>query len=301
MSETPGYFFRLMTYNIGGGRNDRGSVFEKALEVIQKTNLDILGLQEATEWIDADQVKHNLAERIANETGANLAYAHYYGPTLSLQQHFHPAKKLFVQTLFDDFRDWSQGNALLSRWAFARLGDPDKQGAPYNLPLFRPFQYEGNRDTDPRHVILARIQSQPVQPFVIVAHLSTLVGERGKEHELIPGKAQQAQETRQKQVRLLLDMIREPLLLRGELVFLLGDFNATIDEACCRDLIEAGFVHLVPANPEAHTHPATLRTIDHIFVYPKERLIASHCYIENSEPALQASDHLPVVAEVRVV
>lgn len=289
--------FRLMTYNLGGGRKDNNSVFEKALAVIQKTAPDILALQETTEWIDADQISFNLAEWVAHQS--NIPH-HYYGPTLSLQKHFHPAKKLFVQALFDDLHDWSQGNALLSRWPFARLGNAERQGVPHNLPLFRP-QYEGNRDTDPRHIILARIQRQSIQPFVIVAHLSTLVGERGKPSELIPEKVQQAQAMRREQVRLLLDIIREPLLERGELIFLLGDFNAPAEEDCFCDLADAGFVHLAPANSDAHTHPATLSAIDHILVYPKDRLLASHCYIENNDFVLEASDHLPVVADVQVI
>ena len=301
MSQNTENNFRLMTYNLGGGRKGNNSVFEKALGIIQKTTPDILALQETTEWIDADQVKHNLAKWIAGEVSAENYYHHYYGPTLSLQKHFHPAKKLFIQALFSDFQDWSQGNALLSRWPFARLGDPEKQGLPYNLPVFRPVQYEGNRDTDPRHVILARVHSQPIQPFVIVVHLSTLVGERGNIPDLISGKAEQAQKIRHKQVLLLLEMIREPLLKRGELVFLLGDFNATTEETCFHDLAEAGFVHLTPENGEAYTHPATRRVIDHILVYPKERLVASHCYIQDNELALQASDHLPVIADVTVI
>ena len=70
----------------------------------------------------------------------------YFGPTISMLEHMHVQKAQFVHNIFRDWREWTKGNAILSRWEFARLGDPSKSGVPRNVPLFQPPLYQGNRD-----------------------------------------------------------------------------------------------------------------------------------------------------------
>ena len=60
---------RLMTYNIGGGRKDSGIAFDSVIEVIRKEAPDVLVLQEATEWLDAEQHWHITVSMIAGEIG----------------------------------------------------------------------------------------------------------------------------------------------------------------------------------------------------------------------------------------
>lgn len=193
---------------------------------------------------------------------------------------------------------------MLSRWSFVRLGNASLPGEPRNVPLFRPVQYDGTRDTDPRFAALGRISVETVSPFVIGTHLSTLRGERGGLDREIPGKAKQAQEMRLQQCRRLLDLTRDHILSRGELAFLLGDFNAPASEPCIADALEAEgkFVRLVPQNDHTPTHLFKMgEPVDHIFVYPAARLVDFRCWIIEDTPlARQASDHLPVVAVVTV-
>lgn len=299
---------KLMTYNIGGGRDDdnltQQGEFDQALAniagVIYNEAPDVLVLQEAVEWVDENQVRHNTAAEIARVLGYMEGFC--YGPTLSLQQNFHSGKAIFVRSVFNDWEDFRQGNALLSRWNFVRLGDPAQSGVPRNLPIFRPAQYEGNRDTDPRHALLGRVNCGVVSPFIIGTHLSTLRGERGSGQD--PDKVRLAEEMRLTQIYRLLDLVRERLLERNELVFLLGDFNAQANDPCLAEVLvgEAGFQRLVPQNDTTRTHLFKVdKPIDHIFIYPANRLVEAHCRIVDTELAHNASDHLPVVAEVTVV
>jgi len=292
--------FRLMTYNIGGARKDFGSVLSDVNEVVKEVSPDILVVQEATEFQDADGEWDSVLSRVAaaGEFGKHVCF----GPTLSMQEHMHVRKALFVHSIFNDWLDWRQGNAMLSRWEFARLGNPSKCGVPRNVPLYLTPLYRGNRDTDPRYALVARIKKAPIFPFAVGVHFTTLVAEREQEGgpRSLPGKAEEAQILRFRQARRLLDLLREHVLDRGEVVFLLGDFNAVVSEPCISLVLESEgrFVRLIPAEGQNATHPKAAEPIDHIFVYPSDRLIEYRCWIEDSPIARRASDHLPVVADV---
>jgi endonuclease/exonuclease/phosphatase family metal-dependent hydrolase len=299
---TGGARLKVMTYNIGGGRKDAGSILGGVIEVIREESPDILALQEAVEWLDSEQRWHSLASTIADALGYIKGLR--FGPTLSMQEHFHPDKAPFVHAVSHGWLEWRQGNAILSRWDFVPLEDRSDAGKLYNIPLSRPLQYEGNRDTEPRYALLARVKTSAGSPFIIGTHLSTLIGERGGPEREIMGKSEQAQEMRLEQTRHLLDFLKEHVLKTGELVFLMGDFNATVNEACIADVLEteAGFVRLIPDNDNIPTHRFKVKEpIDHIFVYPAARLVDDQCRIVDTPLARQASDHLPVVADVSVI
>jgi endonuclease/exonuclease/phosphatase family metal-dependent hydrolase len=285
-----------MTYNIGGGRRDFGTVLDSVLDVVRQIQPDVLALQEATSWLDADGHWHSSVAFLSDVLGNG--YQSFFGPTVTLQQHFSSEKNNFLKAIFDDVQDWQFGNALLIRGGFARLGEPSRPGKPYNLPIFQPPQYLGNRDTDPRHVILTRIPGKQVAPLVVATHLTTLRGERGPAERIIPGKLAQAQHMRCQQVDNVLALLNPYALKREEAVFLLGDLNATVDEECMTHLKQAGFVHLEPDNDDVATHRKLDGPVDHILAYPPSRLKKYQCRVIDSPLARQASDHLPVVADI---
>jgi endonuclease/exonuclease/phosphatase family metal-dependent hydrolase len=294
--------FRLMTYNIGGGRKDLGSQPDDVAQVIGKVSPDILAIQEAASCQDADGVWHSLLSQVA-KAGAFGNNAHF-APALSMKEHMVVQKGLFVHGLFNDWQDWRQGNATLSRWEFVRLGDPSQPGTPRNVPLFRAPLYEGNRDTEPRYALLSRIKAPHLAPFVVGLHLTTLVGEREREGGAYPQpeRLEAAQALRVQQAKRLLALLQEHVLARGEVVFLLGDFNAPASEPCISSVLvdEGGFKRLNPTNDQGATHSEAIEPIDHILVYPGDRLIEYRCWIVDTPLAREASDHLPVVAEVTI-
>lgn len=302
MKEQPESRFRLATYNIGGGRDDFGSMPGAVTQVIKEISPDILVLQEATDYQDADGSWHSILSQIA-ASGEFGKYSHF-GPTLSLREHMHVRKDLFVHSIFSDHLDWRQGNAILSRWGFVRLGDSSRPGTPRNVPVYRTPLYRGSRDTDPRYALLSRINRAPLYPFVVGVHLTTLVAERERDGggRPVPGRVEEAEILRFKQARRLLDLLEEHVLEPQELVFLLGDFNAAAGEPCITSVLEreGGFTRLVPDRDQSATHSEAAQPIDHIFVYPEDRLMEYRCWIVASELAQQASDHLPVVADVTV-
>ena len=298
-----GLNLRVVTLNIGGGEKtfeefsyDTQRSRKEALGIlIKRLDANLLCLQEVSEHIDADGVTHSLIEDINHAGGYDYSF---YGETLSMETHMQVKKDVMVKGIFRDWWNWSKGNAIHGRFPFARLGDPHRPGFPRNVPIFKPLSYEGSRDTDPRNALLARLKVPPY-PFVVTLHLSTLVGERppGADSE----KKAQSQKMRTEQIRRVLDLVRVHILEKAEPLILAGDFNAAEDEFCISQLLEAesGFIRLVPEN-DSPTHACLEKPIDHIFFFPRERLVDYSCRIEVGDLSRRASDHLPVVADLQI-
>lgn len=292
---------RVMTLNLGGGiKNYTGTPrqtegkSEAISELINMVTPDVLGVQEIAQYIDADGITHSMAQRISQDTP--LKYS-FYGETLSMRRHMEIKQKLMVQGLFNDWWDWSKGNALFSRQPFSRLGDADMEGVPRNVPVFQPVSYEGTRDTDPRYVILSRLKQAPF-PFLLNLHLTTLVGERGE--NAWEGTIESAQHFRTQQMRRIIGLLEEHVLMPGHPVILMGDFNALPEEYMLKDLLvgEQSFVRLKPIN-----HIPTLMSagmVDHIYFAPATRLASFKCQVIDTSLAHRVSDHLPVVADIEI-
>ena len=294
---------RIATLNVSGGEKSfeaypfatQKSRQEALALLISRLNAQVLCLQEASEFIDADGLRHSLVEQIRQTVAYEYAF---FGETLSMRNHMQIKKDIMVQGVFCDWQNWAKGNAILSKIPFSRLSDPTRLGTPRNIPLFQPLRYEGNRDTDPRYVVLTRLQ-EPPYPFLATLHLTTLIGERPP--NALPGKDDLAKGLRKEQIKRFLDLVKDYILQKNEPLILTGDFNATADEDCISRLLEeeVGFVHLIPEN-ESPSHPKVTQPIDHILFFPKERLVDYTCQIEVDVLSRRASDHLPVVADLKI-
>jgi endonuclease/exonuclease/phosphatase family metal-dependent hydrolase len=285
---------KLMTYNIEGGRKNLNSQFTKILRIIKQERPDILAIQEAITQTTLDGNEIDQSKSIA-EDGVGSKY-YFFGSCLTMQDNFHIQKELFIHSIFNDLENWQQGNAIFSRWPFVRLGNSGRQGSPYNVPLYK-VPYGGNRETDPRYIILTQIDMGRVKIFTLATHLTTLYGERGTQE--IPKKNEEAQMIRWEQCERIWDLTREYILEKKELAFLMGDFNAIYDEPCISTTLEkkAGFVRLVPKN-NISTHLKLDSPIDHIFIFPGKYHIKYNCRVIDDK--FSASDHNPVVAEVSI-
>jgi len=298
-----GLDLRVATLNISGGEktfeefpNDTQQSRKEALKIlIKRLDASLLCLQEVSQHIDADGMTLSLMEDINHTGGYDYSF---FGETLSMETHMQVKKDVMVTGIFKDWWNWSKGNSIHAKYPFARLGDPHRPGIPRNVPLFQPPTYEGTRDTDPRYAILGRLKVPPY-PFVITTHLSTLVNERPP--GAIPEKVEGSQNLRTQQVKRLLDLVRVHILEENEPLILAGDFNAAEDEYCISELLELenDFLRLIPEN-DSPTHHALKKPIDHIFFYPKERLIDYSCRIEVGDLSRRASDHLPVIADLHI-
>lgn len=288
-----------MTLNLGGGVKNFDDSPETALsksqllsKLIEEIRPDLIGMQEVSQYLDADGNLHSMLKHL--QESSYLEYR-YYGETLSMTRHMMIAKDVMINALFSDWYDWSKGNALLSRYPFCRLSDPRVEGMPRNLPIFQPQAYEGTRNTDPRYVILTRLMKPPY-PFILNLHLTTLVGERGR--NAWKDTIDAARLTRSQQITRIVSLLEKHVLSKGEPVILMGDFNASPDEYTLREILmgENGFVRLAPKQ-EISTHE-TAGAVDHIFFSPKNRLKNYRCEVICNEQAKQFSDHLPVVADL---
>jgi len=281
-----------MTYNLGGGRRDSNSQFEKAVRVVKSLSPDVLALQEVIAWLNENDQWYFSHQSFSEE------YTAFFGRTISMREHFHSGKINFVRALYNGWQDWQFGNALISRWEFARLNDGERAGTAYNLPVFRPPVYLGSRDTDPRQAILARLKNPPISPLVLATHLTTLRGERNPENAIFPGTKEAAISMRCDQVNAILNLL-QPAIENNDVIFLMGDLNALVGECCLDDLGKAGFTRLVPQK-DIPTHIRMKQIVDHIFVFPADRLLEYRCWVVDTPLARQASDHLPVVADLTI-
>ena len=86
------------------------------------------------------------------------------------------------------------------------------------------------------------------------------------------------------------------------IIFLAGDFNAIKSEPAIESILvdKANFKMLTPENDRVHTHIEAAEPIDHIFVYPENRLVDYKCWIIDSKLADTASDHRPIVADLKI-
>jgi endonuclease/exonuclease/phosphatase family metal-dependent hydrolase len=299
----PSLDLRIATLNIGGGEKSfeefpnatQKSRQEALAMVIRRLDATVLCLQEVSEFVDAEGLTHSLLDGVNKAGGYDYSF---YGETLSMQTHMQVKKDVMVKGVFNDWWNWSKGNAIHSRIPFSRLSVPDRPGIPRNIPLYQPTTYEGTRDTDPRFALLTRLK-EPPYPFIVTLHLSTLIGERGEGAR--PSKLKQAQSLRGQQINRLLDLVRVHILKANEPIILTGDFNAMADEPCMLTLLneENGFVRLVP-EIETPSHPKVSKPIDHIFFYPAERLLDYRSRVSEGDLSRRASDHLPVVADLKI-
>ena len=96
--------FKVMTYNVGGGRRDFGSNLEAISKVITEISPDILVAQEVTDYQDTDGRWFSVADQIAKAGNFENNYSFY--PTVTLKEHIHVQNALFVNALFKDWQDW---------------------------------------------------------------------------------------------------------------------------------------------------------------------------------------------------
>ncbi|MBR9987675.1 MAG: endonuclease/exonuclease/phosphatase family protein, partial [Desulfosarcina sp.] len=112
---------------------------------------------------------------------------------------------------------------------------------------------------------------------------------------------EKAQLMRFQQVSRFLDLVRVHILEKNEPLIVAGDFNAVEGEQCLTHLLDSapGFMRLRPEN-DGPTHPDLARAVDHIYFYPRARLVDYVCRIESNDLSRRASDHLPVVADLQI-
>ena len=279
---------------------------------------DIIGLQEVVQVYEPDSccgIRDDIAE-LKRDSGLS-DYQHYFFPYLDSTQQSHPVKwtsRIFSSYYEQEYRIL-EGTAILVKqqhsvydlWCDDRLGYAVGQVLPWYLDA--PTIYLGNRDTQPRTLLLARVRLASKFVLFCCTHLATLKEEGAKQYGGGKGPAtQKAVDLRAMQIKWIVQYIesyqraREADGKTREPVIIVGDFNAEPKTPELDGLRQIN-LELVPfATPNVgYTHRKHKILIDLIYA-AKCAIKGTACIVDLRElEALsdrRVSDHNPVIADL---
>ena len=312
---------RVATANIAGGAREENTNLSK-YEFIGDllSGVDIIGVQEVirvSEVGNARIIRDDIKE-LCNSSGL-LNYHHYFFPYLDSTQQSHPKK--WSSKIFDLYYDKGyqilEGTGILVKqqhcvcdfWHNDRAGYALGQVIPWysNTPTF----YLGDRDTQPRTLLLVRVKIGEKFVLFCCVHLATLKEENIKRDEEGSRLAtQKAIDIRAKQINWIVEYIksyqdsyqqesgvREPIIL-------VGDFNSEPMSSELNGLNRLN-LELVPFDIKdiGYTHRKYKIIID--LIYATRKNIDGKAHIINLQELElseneRISDHNPVIAELEL-
>jgi endonuclease/exonuclease/phosphatase family metal-dependent hydrolase len=252
---------RILTYNVHACVGMDGMLSPARIaRVIAQCDADVVALQE----LDVRRPR----------TG-DVDQAHAIAHELEMDYHFHPAWQV---------EEESYGDAILSRHAM-RLVHSGRLPSIERIWPFRTGQTrEPRRLLEPRGAMWVELTLGDWQLQLINTHLGLFRRERSVQVDALLGSEWLAHRD-----------CRDPVIL-------CGDFNATPKTREYRRLCH----HLCDAQLELNGHAprstwlsqSPLRQIDHVLVSPA--IEVRRIDVPRTELARMASDHLPLLVEVRV-
>lgn len=310
---------QVTTTNIGGNRHSRQTPLDpprvarevRELLAIDTTKPTIIAVQEATTiWFQADQPLDSAA-LLASELGHD--FRAYFVP--EIDSHTHPHRRAWNNITYADAMRASEGNALVTNlplspwpWPSARQHRPG-QGRidPLYTSISRATLYStGDRNTQPRGMIVASLASPFGPVFAMATHLTTMSID---EDRLVPGEdgLSEAVLDRLNQIEQILRVVSE-LRTAEQLhgvtprpIILAGDFNA---QPASQELLllETVFNRVVPSTSDElrWTHIKHQVEIDHIFIADPSRCFPDSIrgWIEQGDCVDLITDHRPVHAVI---
>jgi endonuclease/exonuclease/phosphatase family metal-dependent hydrolase len=322
---------RVATANIGGGaRREKADPCKYTMLGEILSGVDIIGLQEIVRV--EDPIGKLIRDDIRELQSSGLSdYQHFFFPHLDSRPQSHPRKWEGSRSAFSSYYERGyhilQGSAILLRqqhciYDFWR----DRPGYAVGqiIPWYyeRPTFYTGNRDTEPRSLLLARIRLRSEIVLFCCTQLTTLRGEtRGSKSP--PDKVtDEARKIRKKQIDWIVDYVKNYQdAHREEPIILVGDFNAELGEESLDGLHSLGLDFLGPLGDQKNAQGERIPThrkhgilIDLIYATRDKIDVADRgVYIveleewefpgeqvTSDEEKRRISDHNPVFAELRV-
>ncbi len=307
---------KVATANIAGAAREEtadpckykmlGSIF---------SGVDIIGLQEVLKVVRPDgSVCRDDVKELQN-SGLS-GYESFFFPHLDSRQHSHPLKwegdgttKSAFRSYYDQGCHIQQGAAILVKpphciYDFWR----DRPGSAIGqiIPWYcdAPTFYQGNRDTEPRSLLLARIRLKNKFVLFCCTQLTTLKEESQK----VSGKAPRvptpnAIAIRTNQINWIVRYIGNYQAARQEKepIILVGDFNAKPTAQELQPLVSNLDLERVFPEGDPATHRGYEIPIDLIFA-TKATLSGSARITDledwETSPGGRISDHHPVIAEI---
>lgn len=308
---------QVVTFNIGGARGMRPAPhnYDKLAEdtvttlqqVINPTQPTIIALQESG-LAFVDGASKNVGRKMAELLGKD--YLDAFVPEVNMRDHPHP--NLWDRPAYRGMMHAAEGNAIVtnlkpSDWSWGTYESVVSQKVfsswTRHTSISRATLYStGNRDTQPRNLMVASLLYNDSPIYFLNTHLGVLIGE--DRHDPDYERSRSASQMRMAQVREILHVIDE-LKTSDETneaseraIILTGDFNATLDSPEM-EMLQQDFRLLVPENraSEQWTHQSHRILIDHILLHdPADSFEVVSCHIQNSLSFDDLTDHRPAVA-----
>lgn len=308
---------QVVTFNIGGARGLRPAphdhdklaqdTVETLKQVINPGQPTVIALQETgLAFINGDS--KNVGGKMADLLGRG--YRHAFAQEVSMREHPHP--NLWDRPAYRGMMHAAEGNAIVTNlapcdWSWgtyeSSISEKIFNSWSRHTPISRATIYStGNRDTQPRNLMVASLKLNEVPIYVINTHLGLLIGE--DRHDLSYERSQEASRIRGEQVDEILRVVEELQTADAfneapeRPIILTGDFNAQ-PHSPEMDLLREVFILLTPENPDKDcwTHQTHRILIDHVLVYdPHNQLDMLSCHVQTQIPFNDLTDHRPLVA-----
>ena len=307
---------QVVSFNIGGARSMRPAphdheklavdAYSTLRQVITPSQPTLVALQE-TGIAMYNGHSRNVGRKMAQLLGAD--YQDSFAPEVSMCDHPHP--NLWDRPAYRNMSGAAEGNAVITNlppkeWSWGSYPDFDDcytAGSwTRHTTISRATLYSsGNRDTQPRNVMVASLNYRGLPFYFLNTHLGVLIGE--DRSDATYERSRTASQIRQAQVNEILHVIDE--LNRADQynemperpIVLAGDFNAQPD-SLEMEMLQRRFRLLRPENKssELWTHKSHRILIDHILLHdPAEQLEVISCHIQSKIPFDDLTDHRPTV------
>lgn len=310
------FMLQVVSFNIGGARGMRPAphdheklavdTYSTLQQVINPRQPTIIALQESGLAFHNDSLK-NVSRKMASLLGSEFVDA--FAPEVTMCDHPHP--NLWDRPAYRNMTGAAEGNAIITNlpieeWSWGSYPDYDDCNmsgawARHTIISRATLYSSGNRDTQPRNLMVASLNYRGIPLYFLNTHLGVLIGEDRR--DMTYERSRTASQMRQAQVNEILCVVDE--LKRADqdnespqrAILLAGDFNAQ-PAAPEMEMLQRHFRLLPPENDpsELWTHQQHRVLIDHILLHdPAEQFEVISCHIQSAIPFDDLTDHRPTV------
>ena len=307
---------QVVSFNIGGARGMRPAphdheklavdTYSTLQQVINPRQPTVIALQESGVAM-LNGGSRNVSRKMAQLLGSE--YLDAFAPEVNMCDHPHP--NLWDRPAYRKMSNAAEGNAIVTNlpiadWSWGSYPAYDEcsmSGAWVRQTIIsRATLYSsGNRDTQPRNLMVASLNYRGIPFYFLNTHLGVLIGEDRQDMEYERSRA--ASQMRQAQVNEILYVIDELKCADRaneapeRPIVLAGDLNAQ-PNAPEMEMLQRHFRLLTPENKrsELWTHTRHRVLIDHILLHdPAEQFEVISCHIQSNIPFDDLTDHRPTV------
>lgn len=311
---------QVITSNIGGNRHFRRTPIDPhriAREVsemlpINRLQPAILAVQEVSNVQFSGEPVRETGTQLARELGPK--YRSYYASEIDSQTY--PQRRAWNDATYFGTAHVAEGNGIVTNlpievwpWQSASRNHPGHlRVSPIQTTISRATLYTtGDRNTQPRNLLVAPISTPFGSVFFMATHLATLSHDEGKTGSSGTGGHSASQE-RYFQAEQILGVVRQLRTaedernLRSRPIILAGDFNAQPSSPEMQ-LLTSTFTLLEPqpTGDLRWTHMRHEIWVDHILLSDPLNVLGDPyaCFIYQGKEVAEVTDHFPVAAIFR--